>query len=300
MDKRASKVAETLAKHLIHTNERATEAGSDEKLKRESRERESRERLENEIIHLRKALDSLEKNSKTINNNLRSAATESAWLAKTLRLYLNRKSSASFKVVGMVLDDLSGDLTSKCFNLETLVQLNNRYLNDPEFGWFINSNLKVMNVLIPHNPFYLITEVIDISGTTPNHLTSELLDVGGMIPGIPTPAGSFTPWQVSSKEYAIMSSVGWTDKGLYFLYKRPWLTRYLISLVLFQLHQDLQTLFEEYEQCLEEFQPLTENSEGGTGTPNPDNLSTQIPVPDMSNSHVFGGFPPPTNQLTPL
>lgn len=197
-----------------------------------------------------------------------------SWLNKALNLYIKNPSPGTISVARTVLNDLTNDTTSKCFNLETLMGLANRYLNDVNFAWFINSNLKVMTILTTSNPFVLVSTLYcnDCSMVEGfNSLQRE---------GEEKP---FTPksWMFKGEEYAIAESLRPTPDATYFLIRRPWIVKYLTSLVMYQLFYDIG----ELHASVENFSPQM-----GTNPPlNPDDLSTDIPFPQFQSLEDFIG-----------
>ena len=197
-----------------------------------------------------------------------------SWLNKALDLYIKNPSPATISVARTVFNDLTNDTTSKCFNLETLMALANRYLNDVNFAWFINSNLKVMSILTTTNPFVLSSSLFMNENSVVEGFNSRQSE------GEEKP---FTPrtWMLKGEEYAISETLRPTQEAAYFLIRRPWITMYLTSLVMYQLFYDIGELHASIENLSLQM--------GTNPPPNPDDLSTDIPFPQFQSLEDFIG-----------
>lgn len=217
---------------------------------------------------------------------LMSMKTEAGWLDRVLRVYLSMGSKDALRVVMTVYDDLFGDCTSKAGQLQTLTALSKRYMTDTNFAWFINSNLKVMDTLIPRNPFLLICELFDVNYAH--------------VPGITAPSDGTASeenrihqWSILQEEHSLNQNVHASDSALFYLIRRPWLTRYLLSLVLYRLHYDYSWLADEVKKI------EIPSDDGEGGKPDPDSLSTDIPFPTVLPP-TFAEIGAPSVPLTPI
>ena len=189
----------------------------------------------------------------------------SKWLEREIKTLLASNTTMSHRVLMTIFDDLSGDLTLKAFQLQTLEKLTSRYLNDYGFQWFINSTFTSMSNNVEFNTVLL-------EGTPFSDYRPLLLPDSSVL--------SLT--DLSEKERMLQSTVETSMSGHIYLMRRPWLAMYILAIRQYKQINSLEWLIKEIraiETEPEETDPLRDPK---GPLPDPDSISTDIPYPEWA------------------
>lgn len=197
----------------------------------------------------------------------RSAITarSSGWLERELRTLLASGNPASKRVVSIIFDDLSGDLTLKGFQLQTLMRLTARYLEDSSFQWFINSTYTSMSEQVVFNPLQHVTSIVD-PVVAMSVQSSNLLYRTGL----------------NESEMVVHSTTEFSDAGFAYLVRRPWLSLYIQAIRDYKQVNDLSFIISEVRKFEDKVPGDGLASQSGNPGPDPDSLSTNIPYPEWA------------------
>lgn len=199
------------------------------------------------------------------------------WLDRELKNLAAVGNEKSNKIFIKIYEHLTGDPVLKSFQLQTLHGLTKLYIEDESFQWFINSSMPSLLCDFSPNPYSLIV---------------KLFEPGSV--GIVEDSNPEAIARYNSKENIANDTLKPTTSGFIYLTRRPWLTAYLSCLMYYRRHHSLEWVTlkaKDYHPFIEE--------EDNNRPPNPDLVSTLVPVSTIQPPSTSGDGWPVLNNLTP-